>query len=68
MIEKRWLKISDLAEYLSLSVGHVRNKINDGTFPYSKSKGIGIRFDRLKIDAMLEEAETATTESQMSDC
>lgn len=57
-IERRWLKISEAAAYLGISIGGLRNSIAKGLLPASKTPGIGLRLDKHKLDALLEENES----------
>jgi excisionase family DNA binding protein len=55
MIERRYLTIKDLAEYLSISSQTIRNKLSLGTFPIpAKRIGGSIRFDRKVVEATME--------------
>ena len=53
-IEKRWMKASEVAAYLSLNEKSVYRACRHGQIPSSKAPGIGVRVDKLKLDAMLE--------------
>jgi excisionase family DNA binding protein len=61
-IEPRYLKLEDVAIYLSVSVPQVYALVRSGELPAIKLGGRGVwRVDRAKLDAYLEklEAETA---------
>lgn len=60
-IEKRWLRVKELAVYLGSSPSNIYNLVHKGLLPFSKIKGIGIRFDLVKINAILEENETPSS-------
>ena len=55
-IQKRWLKVSDAAQYLSLSVNTIRNLCYTRRIPFHKRKGI-VRFDIHELDRWMEEAK-----------
>ena len=57
-MEKRWLKPNEAAAYLGISRGSLYNAISRGLLPASKTPGVGIRLDRVKLDALLEENES----------
>jgi len=49
---KEYLTCPELAAYLKLSVGTVRNWVHKDKVPYLKVNG-AVRFDRAKIDAWM---------------
>lgn len=53
-IEKRWLKVSEVGEYLGLHPKSVYRACWQRKIPFSKASGIGIRIDKQEIDALLE--------------
>jgi len=53
-IEKRWLKVSEAGEYLALHPKSIYRACCQRKIPFSKTLGIGIRIDKLKLDALLE--------------
>lgn len=54
-IERRWLKISEAAEYLGLHSKSVYRACRQRKIPCSKLPGIGMRIDKQKLDRLLEE-------------
>lgn len=48
-MEKRFLSVTEVAEYLSLSQSAIRKWIRTGQIPFSRING-AIRFDREKIE------------------
>ncbi|MEA2433902.1 MAG: hypothetical protein QOG54_1359 [Actinomycetota bacterium] len=62
-IEARYLRLEDVAAYLSVSVPQVYALVRSGELPAVKIGGRGIwRVDRHKLDEYLEELETQTAE------
>lgn len=62
-IERRYLKLEDVALYLSVSVPQVYALVRSGELPAVKLGGRGIwRVDRQKLDAYLEHLEEETRE------
>jgi excisionase family DNA binding protein len=53
-IERRWLKTSEVGEYLGLHPKSVYRACRNRLIPFSKAPGIGVRIDKLELDAMLE--------------
>lgn len=57
----RYLKLDDVAAYLSVSVPQVYALVRSGELPAIKLGGRGVwRVDRAKLDAYLEQLETET--------
>jgi excisionase family DNA binding protein len=54
-IERRWLKVSEAAEYLGLHPKSVYRACSEGIIPCSKVPGIGVRIDKGELDALLEQ-------------
>ena len=52
--EKRWMKIREAAEYLSVHPVTIYRMISAHQLPAVKIKGAGWRIDRKKLDDMLE--------------
>lgn len=60
-IAPRYLKLDDVAAYLSVSVPQVYALVRSGELPAIKIGGRGVwRVDREKLDAYLEELEQQT--------
>lgn len=60
-IEPRYLKLEDVATYLSTSVSQVYALVRSGELPAIKLGGRGVwRVDKDKLDAYLEELEQET--------
>ncbi len=51
--ERRWLRVKEGAEYIGCHPRSLRRACATGKIPYAKVKGIGIRLDRLELDALL---------------
>jgi excisionase family DNA binding protein len=62
-IERRWLKVSEAAEYLGLHPKSVYRACSEGTIPCSKVPGIGVRIDKEELDALLEQEDSDEGES-----
>ena len=62
---KRWLSVSQAADYLGVSRKGLYNTIERGLIPHSKVKGIGIRLDRYKLDRLLEQNENQSVAEQV---
>jgi excisionase family DNA binding protein len=62
-IEKRWLKVSEAAEYLGLHPKSVYRACSDGNIPCAKVPGIGVRIDKDELDALLEQEDPDEDES-----
>lgn len=59
----RYLKLADVANYLSVSVPQVYSLVRSGELPAVKIGGRGVwRVDRGKLDAYLEQLEKETAE------
>lgn len=62
-IEPRYLKLEDVATYLSVSVPQVYALVRSGDLPAVKIGGRGVwRVDRKKLDAFLDALEAETAE------
>lgn len=53
-IERRWLRVSEVGEYLGLHPKSIYRACCQRKIPFSKVPGIGIRIDKLELDALLE--------------
>jgi excisionase family DNA binding protein len=53
-IERRWLKVSEAGQYLGLHPKSVYRSCSQRKIPFSRAPGIGIRIDKLELDALLE--------------
>ena len=53
-IERRWLRVSEAAEYLGLHPKSIYRACHQQKIPFSKARGIGVRIDKLKLDSLLE--------------
>lgn len=53
-IERRWLKVSEAAEYLGQHVQSIYRACSERKIPYSKIAGIGVRIDKRQLDLLLE--------------
>lgn len=54
-MEKKYLSVEELSEYLHLAVNGIYNKVNAGTLPYLKPCGGKLLFDRDEIDKWIRE-------------
>ena len=62
-LEPRYLKLDDVAAYLSVSVPQVYALVRSGELPAIKLGGRGVwRVDRRKLDSYLENLEAETAE------
>ena len=55
-IPRRWLSVSEVAEYLSMHHSTVRRKINKGEIPSARI-GKTLRIDLLKLEEQMEQVE-----------
>ncbi len=63
IIEPRYLKLEDVATYLSVSVPQVYALVRSGELPAVKIGGRGVwRVDKRKLDIYLEDLERQTAE------
>lgn len=53
-MEKRWMKIKEVAEYLSIHPQTVYQMLSAHQIPGLKIKGAGWRIDRRKLDEFIE--------------
>lgn len=56
MIERRWLTATEAGEYLNLHPKSIYRACKNRYLPCSKTPGIGVRIDKLRLDEMLEES------------
>jgi len=56
--ERRWLKVSEVGEYLGLHPKSVYRACCQRKIPFSKASGIGVRIDKRGLDALLERQGT----------
>lgn len=62
-LEARYLRLEDVANYLSVSVPQVYSLVRSGDLPAIKIGGRGVwRVDRHKLDAYLDRLEQQTAE------
>ena len=52
-IERRWLKVKEAAEYLGVHEKSLYRACHRREIPFSKAPGIGVRVDKLQLDALL---------------
>ena len=52
-IERRWLKVKEAAEYLGVHEKSLYRACYRREVRFSKAPGIGVRVDKLELDAML---------------
>jgi len=53
-LERRWLKVSETAQYLGMNTKSVYRSCSARQIPHCKIRGVGIRIDRHALDALLE--------------
>ena len=53
-IERRWLKVSETAEYLGMNAKSVYRSCSARLIPHCKIRGVGIRIDKHELDQLLE--------------
>jgi hypothetical protein len=53
-IERRWLKVSEVGEYLSIHSKSVYRACRKRLLPFTKAPGVGLRIDKLGLDSMLD--------------
>ena len=58
-IQKRFLSVSEVADYLGFSVSAIRKWVRLGMIPFNKLNG-GVRFDIEKIDQWARNTEHAS--------
>ncbi len=54
VLEKRWLKIKEAAEYLGVHKKSLYLACRRREVPFTKSPGIGVRIDKKALDELLE--------------
>ena len=55
-IDKRFLSVPEVAQYLGFSTGAIRKWVRLGTIPFRKING-GIRFDIAAIDSWVDKQD-----------
>ncbi len=50
---RRWLRVSEAAEYLGVHQKTIYRACGAGRIPAAKAPGIGIRIDKYKLDELL---------------
>ena len=56
---RRWLKTSEVATLLGLSVHHIYKMHRRGQLPSFKLPGLGVRVDRIALDAKIQSLKDA---------
>ena len=56
---RRWLKVVETASYLGVSLHHVYRMHRRGQLPSFKLPGLGVRVDRLALDAKIEKVKAS---------
>jgi excisionase family DNA binding protein len=54
VIERHWLRVSEVVQYLGLHPKSVYRACRKGQIPSSKVPGIGVRIDKQELDALLK--------------
>lgn len=57
--ERRWLKVSEAAQYVGSHPRSIRRACASGKIPYAKVPGIGVRIDKRGLDALLTRQDPA---------
>ncbi len=65
-MERRWFKVKEIAEYLSLSPKTIYDLCSKGVLPFTKVKGVGLRIDKIKLDQVLEREEVMPVQEQLN--
>jgi excisionase family DNA binding protein len=52
-LERRWLTARETSEYLHLSLKGVYKACSGRKIPFTKISGLGVRVDKLMLDALL---------------
>lgn len=63
--ERRWLKVTEAARYLSINPKTLYAILSRGELHHVKRQGVGIRIDRIKLDEFLLEGETQSVREQL---
>ena len=61
-IEKRFLSVPEVAEYLGFSTSAIRKWVRRGTIPFNKVNG-GIRFDIQRLNQWLQQKTVSAIDS-----
>lgn len=56
---RRWLKIAEVATMLGLATHHCYRMHRKGQLPSFKLPGLGVRVDRIALDAKIEQVKAA---------
>jgi excisionase family DNA binding protein len=56
---RRWLKVTETAAYLGVSLHHVYRMHRRGQLPSFKLPGIGVRIDRKALEAKIDSVKEA---------
>jgi excisionase family DNA binding protein len=56
---RRWLKVAETAAYLGVSLHHVYRMHRRGQLPSFKLPGLGVRVDRVALDAKIEKVKAS---------
>lgn len=56
---RRWLKVAEVADYLGLSQHHIYRMHRRGQLPSFKLPGLGVRVDRVALDAKIEKVKAS---------
>jgi excisionase family DNA binding protein len=65
-IERRWLRVREAAEYMGLHPASVYRACARKRLPCAKVPGVGLRVDKLALDAMLERGEIRPGEVRLN--
>jgi excisionase family DNA binding protein len=64
---RRWLKVTETAAYLGVSLHHVYRMHRRGQIPSFKLPGIGVRIDRKALEAKINSVTEARARSAGAD-
>jgi excisionase family DNA binding protein len=60
---RRWLKVAEVAGYLGLSQHHIYRMHRRGQLPSFKLPGLGVRIDRVALDAKIDKLKATRAAS-----
>jgi len=67
-IERRWFKVREIAEYLGLNEKTVYRLSRRHPRLCSKTPGVGVRFDKVAVDKLLETGELSVRRGRPRKC
>lgn len=64
-VERRWLTVTEAAEYLGIHPKSLYRSCKKKEIPSSRSRGIGIRIDKIELDKLLERRGTKAVDEAL---